>query len=337
MAHPDTPVSEAVDVQPADNDAAAVDAFDRYLSGDDEDETLAEGDEPEAEEPQDEGEEPEPVDETDESEEPAAPAIPAPVSWNAERKALFATFTPEQQQAVAAIEAERNAQVQNVTTEAAEAKRNARAEAESQLVEIQRQYAAELEQYAQAFEIQEPDYGLLASNPQAFAEQMAYYKQATAQRTQMAQQAAYAKQQADALDAQRLQQWEAEQQAILAREIPEWNDPAKRGELVEKLVAIGLDLGFTNEALSNVDATELKALHRISQDREKAARWDKLQSEKMAAVRAQKGKPAPITARPGTAQPQGSGQRRALAEATGRLRQSGSDADALAAFEAMGL
>lgn len=328
MAHLDTEVSEAVDVLPADDDAAAIDALDRIYS---DDETTDDEGEDESLEPDDSSE----VDEDED--EPDEPAIVAPVSFNADEKAAFETMTPEQQRTVAAIEVRRNADVQRITTEASEAKRNAREEAQSQLTQIQRQYAAELEQYARAFEVQEPDYGLIETDPQAFAEQMAYYKQATAQRQNMAQQAAYAKQQADAIETQRLQQWESEQQAILAREIPEWSDPVKRVELVERLVSIGRDLGFDDDALSNVDAQELKALNRIAQDRDKAAKWDKLQSEKMSAVRAQRGKPAPITSRSGTAQPKGSGQRRALVDATTRLRTSGSDADAMAAFEAMGL
>jgi len=223
------------------------------------------------------------------------------------------------------------------TTAAAEAKRTARTEAEAQLAQIQRQYASELEQYAKAFEVQEPDYSLIATNPQAFAQQMAYYKQAEAEKAALSQQSEAAKRQALQIEQQQEQQWEAEQQAILAREIPEWNDPAKRNELVNQLISIGRDLGFADDALSNVDATELLALRKIATDRDKAEKYDKLMAGKMEAVRAAKGKPAPMTNKPGTAQPRGSGQRRALSEATQRLRTSGSDSDALAAFEAMGL
>ncbi len=322
--------SEAVD----GSDDAALDAFDNILSeeqdGDPAEEELEEdsaeeGDEPETDE-----------EEADENEEQET-AIPAPVSFNAEEKAVFATMTPEQQQAVAAIEARRNADVQKATTAAAEAKRNARSEAEAQLAQIQRQYATELEQYAKAFEVQEPDYSLIATNPQAFAQQMAYYKQAQAEKDNLSQQSQAALRQAQQIEQQQEQQWEAEQQAILAREIPEWSDPVKRNELVNQLISIGRDLGFEDDALSNVDATELLALRKIATDRDKAAKYDKLMAGKMEAVRAAKGKPAPMTAKPGTAQPRGSGQKRALAEATQRLRSSGSDADAMAAFEAMGL
>ncbi len=329
MAHLDTEVSEAVD----GSDNAALDAFDSILSeeGDpaeevEEQDSPEEGDEPETDE-----------EEADEDEDQEAPAIPAPVSFNAEEKAMFATMTVEQQQTVAAIEARRNADVQKATTAAAEAKRTARTEAEAQVAQIQRQYAEHLGQYAKAFEVQEPDYSLIATNPQAFAQQMAYYKQAEAEKSAMTQQSTEALRQAEAIEAQQQQQWEAEQQAILAREIPEWNDPAKRNELVTQLIAIGRDLGFADDALSNVDATELLALRKIAVDRADAAKYHKLMSGKMEAVRAAKGKPALITAQPGTAQPRGSGQRRALSEATARLKQTGSDADALRAFEAMGL
>lgn len=43
------------------------------------------------------------------------------------------------------------------------------------------------------------------------------------------------------------------------------------------------------------------------------------------------------TAKPGAAQPSGSGTARALKDATSRLRKTGSDADAIAAFSALGI
>lgn len=327
MAHPDTEVSEAVDVSALD-DAAAIDAFDTILA----DEEEVGDDEPEADEA--EGEESE---EEQDGEEPEDPAIPAPVSFNKEEQAVFASMTPEQQRTVAAIEVRRNADVQKATTEAAEAKRNAKAEAEGQLAQIQRQYATELEQYAKAFEPQMPDPALAQANPNEYLQQLAVYNAGLAHAENLRKRAADASANATALEKQQLAQWEREQNTILAREIPEWNDPAKRSELVDKLVSVGRSLGFTDEALSNVDATELLALRQIATDRDKAAKYDELMGQKMAAVRAAKGKPSPITVKPGAAQPKGSGQRRALADATARLKQTGSDADALAAFEAMGL
>lgn len=329
MAHPDTEVSEAVDVSALD-DAAAIDAFDTILA--DEEQEEVGDDEPEADEA--EGEESE---EEQDGEEPEEPAIPAPVSFNKEEQAVFASMTPEQQRTVAAIEVRRNADVQKATTEAAEAKRNAKAEAEGQLAQIQRQYATELEQYAKAFEPQMPDPALAQANPNEYLQQLAVYNAGLAHAENLRKRAADASANATALEKQQLAQWEREQNTILAREIPEWNDPAKRSELVDKLVSVGRSLGFTDEALSNVDATELLALRQIATDRDKAAKYDELMGQKMAAVRAAKGKPSPITVKPGAAQPKGSGQRRALADATARLKQTGSDADALAAFEAMGL
>lgn len=320
--------SEAV----SGGDDAALDAFENILSeedGDpaDEEEILAdEGHEPEADE-----------DEADEGEEQVEPAIPAPVSFNAAEKAAFADLPPELQQSVAAIEARRNSDVQKATTAAAQAQRDANAKAEAQLAQIQRQYASELEQYAKAFEVQEPDYSLIATNPQAFAQQMAYYKQAEAEKAALSQQSQSAMRQAQQIEQAQQQQWEAEQQAILAREIPEWNDPVKRNELVNQLVSIGRDLGFEDDALSNVDATELLALRKIATDRDKAEKYDRLMAGKMEAVRAAKGKPAPMTNKPGAAQPRGSGQKRAFNDAKDALKRTGSDADALRAFEAMGL
>lgn len=337
MAHLDEQSPEAIDVSPVDDDAGALDAFDRILT-DDETE-IAEGEVPtdDETEAEDEGEEPEDeAEDADEQEEPA-PAIPAPVSFNAEEKAAFAALPTELQQSIAATEARRNSQVQQATTAAAEAKRNAQVEAQAQLAQIQRQYAAGLEQYAKAFEVSEPDYSLIATNPQAFAEQMAYFKQATAQRQQMEQQSLEAKRQAEQAEQHLSAQHQAEQEAILAREIPEWNDATKRSELLDTIVQTGLALGFTADDLAQAEAKDVIALRTIVQDRAKAEKYDNLMAGKMEAVRAAKGKPAPITLKPGAAQPRGSGQRRALSDATTRLKQTGSDHDAMAAFEAMGL
>src|SRR3546814_9927583 len=97
----------------------------------------------------DEGDEPEDTDDTDDVDEPAT-AIEPPVSFNKEQKAAFAQLPPELQQTIADTEAQRNREVQLRTTEAAEAKRNAAAEAQSQLAAIQRQNADELATNAKA-------------------------------------------------------------------------------------------------------------------------------------------------------------------------------------------
>jgi hypothetical protein len=328
MAHPDTDeVLEAVDVRPADDDAAAVDAFDRILSDDEE----ADGEDP--------GDDDAEVieDEIDEGEEPEAPAIPAPVSFNAEEKAVFATMTPEQQQSVAAIEARRNMQVQQATTRAAEAERDATANAQAQVVEIQRQYAAGLEQYEAMFQAPRPDYSLIQTNPQEYQRQLMVYEQMNAYRENIAQQRTEAESQAKALEAQQKERFDAEQRSILARDLPEWNDPVKRQEIATRIVEAAKHYRFEDDELVDLSARDILALNEIANDRADAVKYRDLMAKRMEAVRSAKGKPAPVQMKPGTAQPKGSGQARAFSEASTRLRQTGSDADALAAFEAMGL
>ena len=319
MAHSDdTP--EAVDVQSLYGDDA-VDAFENILANEGEEEEIeaeiAEGDALDDIE----------VDDADLEEEEQETAILAPVSFNADEKAFFATLTPEQQQTVAAIETRRNADVQKATTKAAEAERNAVANAQGQLANIQRQYAAELASYAKAFEPQEPDYGLLATNPQAFAQEMAYYKQAMAQRDNITQQSAEAKRQADALEAESNRAWEIQQVQLLVEAVPEWKDRTKMGEEMKGLIEIGQSLGFADEALSNVDATEILALRQIKQDRDKAAKYDALVTKNMQRVRSFKGKPAPVS-KPGVAQPKRSAPARKLDDSMARLGKDSHDREA---------
>jgi hypothetical protein len=76
------------------------------------------------------------------------PAIAPPVSWDSDAKALFEQLPPELQEKVAAREAQRERAVQSATSAAAEARRNAAAEASALFADQQRLYAQHLEQVA---------------------------------------------------------------------------------------------------------------------------------------------------------------------------------------------
>lgn len=315
MAHSDEN-PEAVDVQSLEGDDA-VNAFASILEDDDNNAVEDGGDVDD--EPEQEIE--------DEQEEETETVIPAPVSFNADEKAFFETLLPEQQERVAAIETRRNADVQKATTKAAEAERNAVATAQGQLANIQRQYAAELAGYAKAFEPQEPDYGLLATNPQAFAQEMAYYKQAMAQRDQIAQQSAEAMRQAQDMEIQSTKQWEAQQIAQLIADIPEWKDRNVMSAEMAGLIDVAREYGFSDEALGNVDASEIMVLRQIKQDRTDAAKYRALNTKNMERVRSFKGKPAPVS-KPGVAQPRSSAPSRKLDDSMARLGKDSHNRDA---------
>lgn len=240
----------------------------------------------EAEDTEDEGE----TEDSDTDDEPPE-VIDPPVSLNKEQKAAFAQLPPELQKIWAETEVKRNQEVQLKTTEAAEAKRTAQAQARAEFAQYQRQYADELEIYADALKPQEPDYGLLATDPQAFAEQMAWYKQLSAQYENTMQRVQLARQQANQFD----QQYQAEiaqrEAAKLRAELPEWFDPAKQAEIQTALIEVGHELGYTDELMAQASAADILALKKAQAWKAKAEKYDALQSRKMANVRAAKALP----------------------------------------------
>jgi len=154
--------------------AEAVQDFiaEQFLGGseappDEEDETqIPEGELPEGTDPDDpDFVDPDNPDDPD-GEAPPEP-IPAPISWDKDAKELFAQLSPDLQAKVVEREAQRDRAIQTATTEAANAKRNATAEAHQQLAQFQRHYASELEQIAVRLAPQRPDPTLAATNPTA--------------------------------------------------------------------------------------------------------------------------------------------------------------------------
>lgn len=282
-------------------------------SGDDADDD-ADPDEGDAEE---EGED----DSADEPEE----VIKPPVSLNKEQKAAFEQLPSDLQKVWAETEAQRNREVQLKTTEAAEAKRTAITQAQSELAQIQQQYAAELEVFAQAFQPIEPDYSLLATDPQAYAEQVAYSKQQAAQYQYMMQQIGGLREQSQQFTAQQQAQTAQAEMAKLAASLPEWSDPAKRAELIPVLTEIGHELGYSDELMAQAGADDIMALKRASEWKSKAEKYDAWQARKMQNVRAAKA--LPKVAKPGTT-PSGNPSKASRANAAwerAKVSRSGDD------------
>jgi hypothetical protein len=96
--------------------------------------------------------------------------------------------------------------------------------------------------------------------------------------------------------------------------------------LKAKLTAVGAELGYDDQAMSQAGASDIKALNKALGWKSKAEKWDALQARRMQPVRAAK------TAKPGSAQPQGSVRAQRASEATTRLRSTGSLDDAAAAL-----
>lgn len=211
--------------------------------------------------------------EDDDSEEPAQPAIPPPVSLNAEEKEVFAQLPPEAQQAWAASETRRNQQVQEATTRASEAQRVAEAKAAQANAQAEAVFAQQLKEVVAAFAPQEPDPANY-NDIRAYQHAKANYDYAKAQHDAFAQQVAAVGKETPEQKAARIQARDAQLMTI-----PEIADPATRDTYIQSAFAVAAELGYDQTELAeNMDVGDLKALAQ-------AAKW-KADSEELARIRA---------------------------------------------------
>jgi hypothetical protein len=338
MAHPTT--SEAS--TPVSAEAVQDFIAEQFLGGADEpapeeeEQELPEGEEPEGETdeaPEAESDE-EPNEEDSEAPEPIAP----PVSWDKDAKELFQQLPHELQQKVVEREAQRDKAVQQATTEAANAKRTASVEANQALAEYQRQYASHLEQIASQYAPQPPDPALAAQDPGRYIALKAQFDADYAQYHTVIQQSAQARSEAEQRDALTRQHEITKDQEVLASQLgDDWTDMSRRKELLTSLETVGAELGYPMDLMSQANATDILALKAAAEWKAKAEKYDALQKNKMAAVRA--AKDAPRVSKPGTASTQAERSSRQRNSAWDAVKASkGKSGDAAAAYlESIGL
>lgn len=286
MAHPATPEAADAPAPTSASDKAA--DFENFLFGDEEEQD--EASEPEGEDgeldPEDleEGEE-EQADEADEPEE----AIDAPVSLNAEEKKVFAQLPPEAQRAWAESENRRNAQVQEATTKASNAQREAEARAAAADAEAKRVYAAQLDQFAKAFEPVAPDPRLAQHDPARYIAEKAQYDALKAQHDEFMQQVRTIGHEAETqADAAFIQQRDRE---LMTH--PKIANPETREAFLAGVFELAESVGFSAQHIAqNATGAEVLAIaqifERLSAAEEKASKYDKAISRQMQKVRAAK-------------------------------------------------
>lgn len=331
-AHPQE-IAEAADVRSSElTDDAAAASFTKIFAddeGDGEPEADVEGEEePETDtdEVEDDGDE-----QDDSDDEPEEPAIEAPVSLTADEKAQFAQLPAEAQRLIADVEARRNIQVQQATTRAADAQRAAESAAAAADADAKAVYAQQLMAFTARFAPQAPDPALARADPAQYIALDAQYRAEAAQHSQIVQQIEALRDEAERQFAQQEQvSVKAEWEAVIA-DVPEARDAAQMQQLLDRLTPLAVELGYPPELIANARPTDIRAVKRAAEWKAKADKWDAAQGRKMQRVRDAK------TAKPDAAKPVKSSGERQLSEAQARLRQSGSDADAMRAFEAMGL
>lgn len=277
------------------------------------DEFDEEGDEPETEDSDEE------VGEDDEPEE----AIDAPVSLNKAEKEAFSQLPPEAQQFVAQLESRRASQVQEATTKASQAQRDAEQRAAAADAEAKQVYGKQLEQVLGAFRPQAPDPMLAQQDPNRYIAAKAHYDAELAQFNEFEQQVkAVSEEATQSLDKAFYEQRERELMAI-----PEIANEETRKGYLDKAMGAAETLGYdVAELTQTMDAEDVKRLAKVADALEKAEKYDAAMSRKMKRVRAGKQR----TLKPGNAQQKRSMDRQAE-KALSNFQSNPSDMRAAAA------
>ena len=322
MAHSDFDSSEAVDAPSTltMEDAASVFADEDDYAPVEETEEADEDfeDEPEGEEPEEESDE-----EIDEDEEPEE-AIDAPVSLNKAEKEAFAQLPPEAQQFVTQLESRRASQVQEATTKASQAQRDAETRAAAADAEAKQVYSQQLDQFLTAFAPQAPDPQMAYSDPQRYVAAKAQYDAQKAQHDELVQQVkGIGTEATQALDKSFYEQRDRELMAI-----PEVANEETRKAYLDKAMGAATKLGYdVAELTQTMDAEDVKRLHSVADAFEKAEKYDVAMSRKMKRVRAGKQR----TLKPGVAQPSKGSRDRQAEKVVSNFRANPSDMKAAAA------
>lgn len=235
---------------------------------------------------------------SDEAEADDLPPIEAPVSWDAEAKAVFAGLPREAQEIVQRREVERERFVQQKSQEAARARQETEQAAIQQLAQIEHTYAQQFQQIAEQVAPQRPNPDLLRYDPQAFYAQQADYENAIAQRQQLQQQAHHYAEQAQTREQQAEQVRVAQEHALIVEHFPEYADPTTGPKLAAELTAVARELGYPNELIAEARATDILAMRKVADLKRDADKYRALMAKKMEKVRAAKGLPKIST--PGT-------------------------------------
>lgn len=227
------------------------------------------------------------------------PEIKAPNSLNAAEKEAFSKLPREAQEMVARRVTQADTFAQQKAAEAQNARASVEREALGTIQQLQATYAQVVNQYAAQFDVPPPHPRLIAEDPDTYAYQLEAHQQSLAQRQQAQQQAGLLQRQAEETQRQ-IAAIEAQQtEAVLKDKFPEYLDPNEGPKLRQELGSIAIELGYPEEALNQVDATDILAMKAAHEWKAKAAKWDALQKDKMAGVRAAKS--LPRMAKPGAA------------------------------------
>jgi hypothetical protein len=228
----------------------------------------------------------------------AAPveAVAMPLSWSKDDQAIWDAMSPEQQAIVGRRESERDAKLKDLSNETAKVKTTAVAEAHTALAENYEHSAQVLQNVVARFMPQRPDPALLSGTEADRLEHYAQnerYKAALDEVQEIVSQSKELQQKADearyaSLRASAQVSWQN-----IVRENPDWFDSsandltADARQLIETTGAelgypINLKEEFGADAIgyAELDESDIFAIKRAAEWREKAQKWDAHQQSK---------------------------------------------------------
>lgn len=208
----------------------------------------------------------------DQGDEEEAEPVSAPASLNAEEKEKFTQLPAEAQRAMSEILSRRDRETQQGLEAARSAQREAQRTAADHVANTQRDFAQKFSNLVQAFQPTPPPITLIEEDPTQYLILKAQFDQDLAGYNQLVGQASQLISQSDAHFEKRKQEW-MDEEANKLRSIPEVADDAKRPQFVADIRAVGKELGFSDEELSQVSAKDVFALNRVRALKADAEKW----------------------------------------------------------------
>lgn len=234
----------------------------------------------------------------DDGEGDAAPveAVAMPLSWSKDDQAIWDAMSPEQQAIVGRRESERDAKLKDLSNETAKVKTTAVAEAHTALAENYEHSAQVLQNVVARFMPQRPDPALLSGTEADKLEHYAQSQKYTAALDEVQEIVAQSKElQAKAEQARYASLWASAQVSWqnIVRENPDWFDSSANdltADARQLIETTGAELGYPINLMeefgadaigyAELDESDIFAIKRAAEWREKAQKWDAYQQSK---------------------------------------------------------
>jgi hypothetical protein len=250
------------------------------------------------------------------------PPIEPPVSLTAEEKEAFKGLPREAQEFTARRIGELEKGLHTKAQEAKTAQQKVEQEARERIAQVQNVHVQALQALLPEIPAR-PDPRMQINDQVGYANQLAQHEWAVAQHQQAQQLIQHVSAQQEAAERAAAQQEAKDNEDTLRDKFPEYFSE-KGPELERTLRSTAVELGYSDDQLAHVNATDVLAMKKAHEWREDSVKYRALMAKQMARVR--DGKKLPAISRPGT--PQGKGVAANQRYEADRQAMRGGDKDA---------